>query len=168
MTRISIVFEMSDALITKAVREDCLAYAREHLSVRDVLVILGSAGVFALALFRDAHWLWWIAGLPPLIYALLGLGWVFAFLWLPRAAVSRLAHLPDRGVMVDASESSLSFQTATERLEVAWDELRALKRRPSFWLFCLRSGARIPVPAELLGMDALGLLEAKLKALATP
>jgi len=52
-------------------------------------------------------------------FAVLGMGWLFAGLWLPRYARSRLAHLPNRRVRVEASATVLAFQTATERLEVA-------------------------------------------------
>ena len=165
MSQISIGFEMSDALMVQAVREDCISVAREHVSAKDVLLILASAGVFALAVVRESHWLWWIAGIPPAFVVLLGVGWLFYYLWLPRVATSRLAHLPNRHVRVEATEASLSFQTATERLEVLWTELKALKRRPNFWLVCLQSGTRIPIPAALLGSEALALLEANLAAI---
>jgi hypothetical protein len=39
MLQISIGFEMSDALIARAVREDCVAVARERVALRDVLVV---------------------------------------------------------------------------------------------------------------------------------
>ncbi len=155
---------MSDALITQAVREDCVAVAREHVSLRELLVVAGSTGVFVLAIIKDGHWLWWLAGLAPLIFLLLGLGWLLAWLWLPRLAISRMAHLPHRRVQVDASDNTLAFHTATEKLAVDWLELKALKRRPHFWLFCLRAGARIPVPSAALSADAVALLEAKLAA----
>ncbi len=164
MPEFSLTYEMSDALITQAVREDCVAVAREHVSLRDLLVVAGSAGVFVLAIVREGHWLWWLAGLAPLIFALLGLGWLLAWLWLPRSAIGRLAHLPHRRVQVDASDTALTFQTATEKLEVNWLELKALTRRPHFWLFCLRAGPRIPVPSTALSADAVALLEAKLAA----
>jgi hypothetical protein len=162
MSRISIGFEMTDALITRAVREDCIAFAREHVAPRDVLIFLGSAGVFVLALARESHWIWLLAGLPPAIFALLGAGWLFAFLWLPGVAQAKLAHLPHRRVQVDASDDGLCFQTANERLEVAWRELKALRRRPGFWMICLRSGTRIPIPAELLAGEAESLLKTRL------
>ena len=77
-------------------------------------------------------------------------------------AASRVAHLANRCVQVEASEATLSIQTATERLEVAWGELKALKRRPNFWLVCLQSGTRFPIPAELLIQEAVAVLQAKL------
>ena len=162
MSRISISFEMSDAVMMQAVREDCVSAAREYFKPRDVLLILASAGVFALAMVRESHWIWWIAGLGPLVFVLLGVGWLIFYVWLPRAARAKLAHLPNRRVRIEASDETLSFQTATERLEVVWGELKALKRRPNFWLVGLRSGARIPIPAELLDTDAICFLETKL------
>lgn len=158
MPQFRISFEMSDAMMSQAVREDCVALAREYVSVRDLLIVLASTGVFALAVLRDAPWVWWLAGVPTLMVALLALGWLAAFLWLPRAARNKLAHLPNRNVVVDANDATLSFTTAHERLEVAWTELKAVRRRPGFWLFCLRSGARIPVPAQLLPDDEVARL----------
>jgi hypothetical protein len=162
MLRISLDFDMSDALMTQAVREDCIAVARPYAKLSDVLVVLASTGVFALAMARESHWLWWFAGLPVLLYALFGVGWLVAFLWMPGAARSRLARLPHRRVRVEATDEALIFQTANERLEVVWSELKALKRRPNFWIFCLRSGARIPIPSALLPADAVSFLESKL------
>lgn len=162
MREISIGFDMTDALIVQAAREDCIAVAREFVSLRDVLIILASGVVFALAVTGDSHWLWWIAGLGPVYFGILGLGWVVAYLWIPSVAKKRLAHLPNRHIQIEMSDPALSFRTATERLEVAWTELKALRRRPSFWLVCLRSGPRIPIPAVVLTDDALALLEAKL------
>jgi hypothetical protein len=162
MPSISVAFEMSDGLVEQAVREDCIAVAREFVVIRDLLVVLASAGVFVLALVRGGHWLWWLAALPAAIYLLLGTGWLLARMWLPRVAKARLAHLPNRRVQVEATDAALSFQTARERLEVAWTELKALKRRPNFWLVVLRSGARLPIPAELLSAEAVALLQARM------
>ena len=164
----TIDYEMTDALMSQAVREDCMALASEHVSLWDITVISASAAVFALAVARDSHWLWWIAGAPPAIFALLTMGWLFAFLWLPRHARSRLAHLPNRHVKVEASSTALAFQTATERLEVAWGELKTFKRRPNFWVIGLRSGARFPIPGGVLSKEAVSLLEAKLATYAKP
>ncbi len=158
----SVDYEMSDALIAEAVREDCIAVAREHAGIKELLIVLASAGVFVVARARGSHWLWWLAGVPPLIFALLGVAWLVAFLRLPKAAAARLAHLPNRHVRVEASEERLAFQTASERLDVAWLELKALRRRPNFWLVCLKSGTRIPVPARLLGKEAVAFFEDKL------
>lgn len=162
MRDISIGFEMTDALIVRAAREDLIANAREFLSLRDLLIVLASGVVFALAATGQSHWLWWIAGVPPVAFALMGLGWVVAYLWLPRIAKKRLARLPNRHIMIEMSDSTLSFRTASERLEVAWTELKALRRRPDFWIVCLMSGPRIPIPAAALTGDALALLESKL------
>lgn len=161
MSEISFGFEMSDALISQAVREDCVAFARESFAPRDALIVLASTAVFALAVARESHWIWWLAGLPPAFFAVLGIGWLLAYFWLPRMARSKLAHLPNRYVLVAVSEAALSFQTATERLEVTWAELKAVKRRPNFWFFCLRAGTRLPIPADLLTREAVSLLETK-------
>ena len=126
---IIIDYELSDAATTQAVREDCLAFVHEHFSAKDALLVLGSTAVFVAALVRDAHWLWWLAGLPIAIFSLQGLVWLFFLLWLPNAAIAKRKHLPNQRVRVEASAERLSFRTATELLEVAWSELKALKRR---------------------------------------
>ena len=164
MSEISIGFEMTDALIAQAVREDCIAVAREHIALKDILIIFASTLVFALVLRRESHWLWWLAGLPAVGFALLGIGWVLSYLWLPRVAKSKLARLPNRRVQVEASEAALSFQNAAERLEVAWTELKAFERRPSFWIVCLWSGIRIPIPAELITLEAASTFKARVAA----
>jgi hypothetical protein len=168
MSDISIGFDMTDALIAQAVREDCVAAVRERLSLKDVLVVAASTLIFVMAVHRGSHWLWWLAGLPIVIFAVLCLGWVIAYLWLPRAARSKLVHLPNRRVQVDASAAALTFQTATERLEVGWGELVALKRRPNFWIVCLRSGTRIPIPAQLVSLEAAAVLSSRLAAPVSP
>ena len=170
MTRITIDYELSDAAATQAVREDCLAFVREHFSAKDALLVLGSTAVFAAALVRDGHWLWWLwwlwwlAGLPIIIFSLLGLVWLFFLLWLPNAAIAKRKHLPNRRVRVEASAERLAFRTATELLDVAWSEQKALKRRPTFWIFCLKSGARIPVPAQLVSQQDAAFFAARLEA----
>lgn len=167
MTRITIDYELSDAAATQAVREDCLAFVREHFSAKDALLVLGSTAVFAAALVRDGHWLWWLwwlAGLPIIIFSLLGLVWLFFLLWLPNAAIAKRKHLPNLRVRVEASAERLAFRTATELLDVAWSEQKALKRRPTFWIFCLKSGARIPVPAQLVSQQDAAFFAARLEA----
>lgn len=148
MTQPSISFEMTDATMTQAVKEECRAFASDHFRLRDLLLIAASTVVFVVALTRDSHWLWWVAGIPAVFLVTLGLGWVAAYLWLPRLARSRIAHLPHRTVNVEVAEEHLAFETATERLQVKWNELKSLKRLPGYWVFCLRSGARIPVPVD--------------------
>jgi len=157
-----ITFEMSDAVMSRAVREDCIAVFREHAKPRDLILVLASTGVFALVVAAQSHWVWWLAGLPTVVFALLGAGWVVAYFWLPRKARSRLARLSNRTVRVELSDERLAFETAAERLEVAWGELKALRRRPNFWFICLESGARIPVPVAAVPEDAVTALEDRL------
>ena len=164
MTAIAIEYELSDAQASQAVREDCIAFLRQHLSAKDLLVVLGSTGILVLAVMRDGHWLWWLAGLPAGIFVGLGMAWLVCFLWLPRAAVARLVRLPHRRVQVYATADSLTFRSATEQLEVAWSEVRALTRRPNFWLVCLKSGARIPVPARFLPENQAAFIVTRLAA----
>ena len=148
MNQQSISFEMTDTTMTQAVKEECRAFARDHFKPRDLLLVAASTVIFVVALTRGSHWLWWLAGIPAAILVTLGLGWVAAYLWLPRLARSRIAHLPHRTVNVEIAEEHLAFETATERLQVKWNELKSLKRLPGYWVFCLRSGARIPVPVD--------------------
>lgn len=162
----TIDYEMTDALAAQAVREDCIASLREHVAAKDLLVVIGSTAVFALAVIREGHWLWWLAGLPIVIFVLLGLGWLFFYWWLPRAAIARLRRLPHRRVQVVASDEGISFRTAAELLEVVWGEVKGLKRRPNFWLVCLMSGTRIPVPVVLFPEQDVAFCTGKLTAAA--
>jgi hypothetical protein len=155
---------MTDALMTRAVREELAAIARKHVKLWHVPLIACAAAIFYVAVTRDSHWFWWIAGIPTVIYSLLLLGWIVAWWWVPRTAARRLAHLPHRRVSVEVADPRLVFQTATERLEVTWEELTALRRLPSFWLFCLRAGARIPVPSSLLSQEAAATFRSRLAA----
>ena len=50
MLAFHVTFEMTDALVAQAVRQDCIAFGRKHLKLKDMLVIAGSAAVFFLAL----------------------------------------------------------------------------------------------------------------------
>ena len=164
MTQPPISFEMTDAAMTQAVKEECIVFAREHFRLRELLLVAASTAIFLIALYRDSHWLWWLAALPAGMFALLALGWVAGYLWLPRFARSRIAHLPHRTVRVEMADEHLAFETATERLQVKWNELKDLKRLPSYWVFCLRSGARIPVPMELVNVSAATRLQEYLEA----
>ena len=62
-----------------------------------------------------------------------------------------LCHRPVCGVNViqqlQLSDAGLSFEAETERLELAWTERSAIKRRKNFWLVCIGSGTRIAIPA---------------------
>lgn len=146
MTQYSLTFDMTDSLMVQAVREERLAIAREHLRLRELLVILVSTAIFVISVQRNAHWIWWLAALPGGFFALLALGWIGAYFWRPRSALARVAPLPHRSVRVEMTEERVASETATELLQVKWSEVSSLKRLSGFWLFCLASGARIPVP----------------------
>jgi hypothetical protein len=158
----SFAFDMTDALMARAVREDCVAIGRELARPRDLAIVAASTILFAVVVDSGSHWAWWIAGLPIVLVGVILAAWGAAYLWLPSLAASRLAHLPHRHVKVEIADERLAFETATERLEVAWSELKSLKRRPSFWIVALKSGARIPLPVTALDGDALALLARKL------
>jgi len=163
MTQPSITFEMTDATMTRAVKEECRAFVRDHLKRRDLLLFAASTVIFVVALYRDSHWLWWLAGIPAGFLVALTLGWLAVYLWLPRLARSRIAHLPHRTVNIEIADEHLAFETATERLQVKWNELKKLKRLPGYWVFCLRSGARIPVPTEAVSASVATRLQQHLQ-----
>jgi hypothetical protein len=155
-------FEMTNTMISQAVREDCISLVKDHVKIRDVLIVLASSAIFARALSVQERWVWWITGFPFVSLLILVIVWSLAYCLLPGSAVRRLSHLPNRQVRVELSEHTLAFHTAAERLEVTWDELKDVKYRPNFWFFSLRSGTRIPIPAGLMTTEAVSLIETKL------
>ncbi len=162
MQPISVKFEMTDAVATRAAHESLRAYGRRLFGWGAMTIIIADAAVLVLAVMREGHWLW-IAGaaVPLAIFAVLLVVWFGVYAWLPRAVVRRLSHLPHREVTVEFSEATVAFRTATEELSVAWSELKDIRRLRGFWLLCLRSGARIPLPREALPPEALSLLESR-------
>ena len=161
---LTLTYEMTDKLAADAAREYCVALVREHTSLRDLLLVAGSTVVFALAVARDGHWLWWIAAVPPALLVGLLVAWLILRLWLPRQSVARLARLPHRRVTLEMSDAGFAFATAVERLELAWSELGRLQRLKSFWLFCTEGGARIPVPVDVMSADQLAFVQSRTAA----
>lgn len=161
MEDIEIRFEMTDALIARAIREDSVATLRDLFKLRDLLIIAASTALFAWAVATHSHWIWWIAGLPIAIVALILLVWLAAYAFLPGLAASRTAHLPHRTVTVALTDPGLAFHTATERLDVDWSEVKAIKRLANFWIVCLKAGTQIPIPLEQLSEDARRMFAAK-------
>ncbi len=159
---IELRFEMTDALFARAVREEWLSHGRRLFDRRFLAVVAASLAVAYFGLRGQAHWLGWLALVPPGLLVVLAIAWGVALWWLPRQAPRRLARLADRAVALDLDEARLAFRTANERLEVAWPELAEVKRLPSVWRFCLRTGARIPVPAPLVTGEAERLVRERL------
>jgi hypothetical protein len=157
-------FELTDALLGKAARERCIAFARMHFRARELLIAGASGVVFAVAILRHGHWLWWIAAIPPAVFAILIAGWLATLWWLPRHVVARQRRLPHRRVELELNDANFAFVTAQARLELAWAELEDVQRLPSFWLFCTRGGARIPVPADALLPEHLSFVRSRLGA----
>lgn len=158
---ISISFEMTDSVASAAAREAWLAVGR-RLFTRGTLVLMAAVAlIFALAVQRQAP-VWWLllTGTAPVLFALVVIGWGGALFWAPIAMRRRLAHLPHRQVTVEFNASQLAFQTATERLEVAWSEVKVVRPLPRFWLLCLKGGAEIPLPREVVSDQALAGLRA--------
>lgn len=92
------------------------------------------------------------------MFAAVIVAWVSGLWWVPRTIRRRLAHLPHRQVTVEFTTADLVFQTATERLQVVWSELKEVRVLPHFWLLCLRGGAEIPLPREAVSEQALASL----------
>jgi hypothetical protein len=61
---------------------------------------------------------------------------------------------------VEFTPARLIFQTASERLEVAWIELKSIRSLPTFWLICLKGGTQIPLPRAFVSTEALATLQA--------
>ena len=156
-------FAMTDAVISAAVREHLFALARDWFRPRHLAVVGASAAIAALGFAQDAPgWLAWLAATGPAAFAVLVVGWLGALWWMPRAAVRKIAHLPHRNVNVECTADSLAFATANERLDVAWREVVEIRRLPNYWLFRLRAGAEIPVPAALFADDTVAALRARI------
>lgn len=162
MQPITVSFEMTDAVATRAAHESLRAFGRRLFGWGAMAIIIADAAVLLLAVMREGHWLWIVGAAVPLaIFAVLLIVWFSVYVWLPRAVVRRLAHLPHRQVTVEFSEPTVAFTTATEQLSVAWSELKEIRRLRGFWLLCLRSGAQIPLPREALPPEALSLIESR-------
>lgn len=150
MTPLSTSFQMTDAVMTRAVQEEVIAFARKHWKPRDLLVIAASAAVFVAAVRTGSHWLWWLAGLPMALFVPLWLIWLGAYLLWPGFMRSRLQHLPHRTVILELSAEHISIESATEKLQVRWSELKVIKELPTFWILCFRAGTRVPIPIEAI------------------
>jgi hypothetical protein len=158
-------FAMTDAVISAAVREHLRALARDWFRPRHLALVGASGAIAALGFAQDAPgWLAWLAVAGPAAFAVVFVGWLGALWWMPRAAVRKIAHLPHRNVSVECTADSLAFATANERLEVAWCEVVEIRRLPNYWLFRLRAGAEIPVPAALFADDAVAAMRARISA----
>jgi hypothetical protein len=99
-----------------------------------------------------------LTGAGPALFAAVIVAWASGLWWVPRAMRRRLAHLPHRQVTVEFTAADLVFQTATERLQVVWSELKEVRALPHFWLLCLKGGAEIPLPREAVSEQALASL----------
>ena len=79
-------FEMTNAIISQAVREDCISIAKDHVKIKDLLIILASSAIFVQALSIQAHWVWWIAGFPLVGLLILVVAWSFRLLSVARVS----------------------------------------------------------------------------------
>ena len=132
MLPISIAFTMTDAVAAQAARELWFSLARRLFTPAFLGLTALVALLFTLALQRHASWPWLLlTGLSPAILIVLVIGWAAGLWWIQHAVTRRLNHLPHREVVVELTASHLGFQTATERLQVGWTELKAVKALPS-------------------------------------
>lgn len=152
---------MTDAVATQAARERWLAVGRRLFPPGTVVFALITAIIFFSALQRSAGLLWLLlSGTCPIVISLLAVGWLTGLWWVPRAVRGRLAHLPHRQVAMEFRAEGLAFQSATERLEVAWSELLEIRQLPHFWVFELRAGVAVPLPRGRMTAE----IEAALRA----
>ncbi|MEP6474032.1 MAG: YcxB family protein [Gemmatimonadota bacterium] len=132
-------------------RERWYVVGRKLFRPSTLVLVALCAALCVAAVSRHAP-VWWLlfAGACPAIMLIVAAIWLSGLWWYPRAIRRRLARLAHRRVTIDFTIAGLTFQTAVERLEIAWSELRSIQPLPQFWLLRLRSGAEIPVPrAEL-------------------
>lgn len=144
---------MTDAVATRATRENWRALARRLFPLSALAITAATTILLVLALRSHASW-WWVllVGACPVLMAVVAIGWLVGWWWMPRVVRRRLAHLPHRTVTISFN-GGIVFQTATERLETAWSEVIAIEQLPNFCVFRLKSGADIPVPREMIGED---------------
>lgn len=164
MEPISVAFAMTDAVMAAAIREHLRALGRDWFRPGNLAWVAASGVAAGVGFANGSAWFGWLAAAPAAVFAALFAGWLGAWWWLPRSGVRKLGHLPHRRVTVECSDEKLAFATANERLEVAWCEVTQIRRLPGHWLFCLRAGAKIPVPAALLRDDAVAALRARAAA----
>lgn len=146
MNSYSANFELTDAMISAAVRQNLVAHARQGIGVWDLVLVPLSAVVFLSVIHFRAHWIGWVSGIPLLMLIVQALTFVGSYLWLPRRACVKVRHLPHRMVCVEISGETVSMENATGKLQVKWSEVQGLARLPDYWLICLRSSGSIPVP----------------------
>lgn len=156
---------MTDPVAARAARERWLAVGRRLFTPGTVVIALITAVIFLSAL-RGGAGLWWLllTGTCPVLITLLAAGWLTGLWWVPRAVRARLAHLPHRQVTIEFTAGGLAFQSATERLVVAWSELLMVRQLPHFWVFELRAGAAVPLPRSLMSAEMEAALRASVPA----
>ncbi len=59
--------------------------------------------------------------------------WLSGLWWYPRTIHRRLGRLAHRRVTIEFRIDGRTFQTAAERLEIAWTELQSIQPLPHFW-----------------------------------
>jgi hypothetical protein len=146
MNSCSANFELTDAMISAAVRQNLVAHARQGIGVWELVLVPLSAVVFLNVIHFRAHWIGWVSGIPLLLLIVQALAFVGSYLWLPRRACMKVRHLPHRMVRIEISGETVSMENATGKLQVKWSEVQDLAILPDYWLICLRSSGSIPVP----------------------
>jgi hypothetical protein len=161
MFPILVGFKMTDDEIARACKESAQALGRELFTPVMLLLVGVCATIVLLNADRGWDWLLLLMAAPVLLFGLLFAGWLSLLWWLPYVSRRRLTHLPHRGVNLEIGDDRLVFETATERLELDWVELKQVRELRNFWLFCLRSGPQIPVPKPLLSEIAIDSIRGK-------
>jgi hypothetical protein len=161
MFPIQVGFRMTDEEVERACRESGRALGRDLFSPGLLLLVGFCLAVVLLNVGDGWDWLLLLFAAPVALFGLLLAGWLALLWWMPYFACRRLSHLPHRGVNLELDNETLVFETATERLELAWVELKQVRELRSFWLFCLRSGPQIPVPKPLLSEIAIESIRGK-------
>lgn len=146
-------FEYGDAQARAFSREMMVSEWRRMWDRKTTLWILAGTGLFVWAMLTPTSPLWWrlLTGLVPAGAGLVALLWLAAFLWAPRKAAAKMAHLPHRRVDVVLSERTFAIRAATESMELDWSEVVEARTLPTFVAVKTRAGGILPLPRAALG-----------------
>lgn len=163
----TIRFDFPDSLAKQASAEYWRSVAKPLLKPGGLLLVAACSALFVWSWTQPGHWAWLLlCGAGPAMYLAALALWMGMAFWAPRAYLAKLRHLPNRSFELTLADETVTMRSATERLEVAWSELRQLLALPSFFVLKLKGGAELPVPRDALDTNAEAWLVAKARALA--